>query len=148
MFEIDIAPDRHSLDADPDPAKLCGSDPIRIQIHNTGRNGHRYHSVGPYIPVPVRYALCHVIKVPVPTVGKFLRKNPLAKPLRLSNFCSYLFNLYPIPTLTILLFCQKWAEFTDPIQYAGTSHECPDFCSVRTFNILDTDPNSGEPDRQ
>jgi hypothetical protein len=28
-------PDRHALDADPDPGKLCGS--YSIQIHNTGK---------------------------------------------------------------------------------------------------------------
>jgi hypothetical protein len=30
-----LDPDQHSRDVDPDPAKSCGSDPIRIQIHNT-----------------------------------------------------------------------------------------------------------------
>ncbi len=35
LLGLDTNPDRHSLDADPDPAKWCGSNPIRIRIHNT-----------------------------------------------------------------------------------------------------------------
>jgi hypothetical protein len=31
-------PDWHVLDADPDPAKCCGSEPIRILSHNTAAN--------------------------------------------------------------------------------------------------------------
>jgi hypothetical protein len=36
LLGIDTDPDRYDLDADPDlePAKLCGSDPTRVRIHN------------------------------------------------------------------------------------------------------------------
>jgi hypothetical protein len=40
-IDIDwLDPDRHALDANPDPnpAKLCGSDLIWIRIHKTGNN--------------------------------------------------------------------------------------------------------------
>ncbi len=39
MVEMDTDPDQQALDAysDPDPAKWCQSDRIRIRIHNTGQ---------------------------------------------------------------------------------------------------------------
>ncbi len=35
LLGLDTVSDRYSLNADPDPAKWCGSSPIRIRIHNT-----------------------------------------------------------------------------------------------------------------
>ncbi len=43
---IDTDPDRHALDVDPDPdpAKWCGSDPIRIRIHNTNCKINKHYA--------------------------------------------------------------------------------------------------------
>jgi hypothetical protein len=46
LLGIDYVPDRHALDADadPNPAKYCGSDPIRIRIQNTDNRDEKLRS--------------------------------------------------------------------------------------------------------